>query len=293
MIEKAKAYGELLRVHNLIGTALGVLAGIILVSSKVEYRAIIAIISAVLIAGAGYAINDYFDIDIDKINKPSRPLPSGKIEAKTAYRLAIIMFVIGSLLPILIGPLTTAFAIFNAILMYYYSKVLKRTGFIGNLTVAFSTSATIFYGALSVLEPSGRLIEVTSILPVVFLTFSLTLAREVIKGIEDYYGDKENGVKTLAVVMGPKKAALIALLLTLSCFPLIMASYLWTRLGPVFLTLTTIGALVSLVSILKVIKSEDSIREAAKARRLTKISMFLGIFAILLDRGISLAFFGY
>lgn len=288
-----KAYGELFRVHNLLGTALGVLAGALLVGTELNLQVIVAIASAVSIAAAGYAINDYFDVEIDRINKPERPLPSGRISPQAAYNSALLLFVIGSLLPLVVGPITTAFAIANAVLMYHYSKTLKRKGFIGNLTVAFSTSATIFYGALAVLEKLGKLDEIFYIIPVVVLTFTLTLAREVVKGIEDYYGDKENSVKTLAVLMGPKKAALAALLLTVSCIPLIALSYMWTRLGTIFLALTSTGALLSIFSIVKVLRSNDPISEAAKARRITKIAMFLGIMAILLDRLLSLAFFRY
>ncbi len=293
MTEKAKAYAELVRVHNLLGTALGVWAGTLLLGSIASFQALIAIASAVLIAAAGYAINDYFDVEIDKINKPQRPIPSGRVSPREAYRLSMAAFVAGSLIPLLIGPYTTLFAILNAVLMYYYSKDLKRKGFIGNLVVAFSTSATLFYGALAIAESRGVLGELASILPVVVLTFSLTLAREVIKGIEDFYGDRENSVKTLAVTLGPRRAARVALALLASCFPLAILSYIWTSLGTVFLSLTLLGALISTVSVVKVLRSEDPVREAARARRVTKVAMFLGITAIILDRLTSLALLRY
>ena len=282
---KAMAYAELLRVHNLIGTALGVLAGAVALNVIKIIPLTIAILSACMVAAAGYAINDYFDIEIDKINKPNRPIPSGRVSPKEALALSYVLFVAGVIIALPVGPLTTSFALINAILMYYYSKTLKKMGLVGNLVVAFSTSATLFYGALAVAEWVGCIDILWRVIPLVLMVFILTLAREIVKGVEDYVGDSTAGVKTLAVTRGIKSALKISAILTVIAVLLGILSYYTLGMGLTFLIFIMAGGLLSIYSIIATMKSENPVKEAAKARRAMKIAMFLGLLGILLDRG--------
>ena len=290
---KLKAYAELVRVHNLLATALGVLVGAMLVTSPEPFPALVATITAVMIAAAGYAINDYFDVEIDKINKPERPIPSGRISPKEALFLAYPLFIIGPAAAMLVGFITTLFASINSALMYYYSRKLKRLGVIGNLVVAFSTAATIFYGALAQAEWNGEWHVLILIMPVVLMTFFLGLGREIVKGVEDYVGDKAKGVRTLAVVWGPRRAIKVALVLTAIAALMAVISFFTTPLGYLFLVLTITGGALSTVSMIKALNSEDLVGSARVPRRVMKIAMFLGLVAIILDRGFSLALFRY
>ncbi len=287
---KMKAYIELLRVHNLLGTALGVLSGVVALGIINIIPLIIAILSACMIAAAGYAINDYFDIEIDKINKPNRPLPSGRISPREALLLSYLMFIIGVIIALPIGIITTLFALVNAILMYYYSKTLKKTGLIGNLVVAFSTSATLFYGALAVAEWLGALYILWRIVPLVLMVFVLTLAREIVKGVEDVIGDSKAGVKTLAVTKGVDFALRTSLILTFIAIFLGILSYFTLGMGLIFLTFIIAGGILSIYSILDTMRSDNPIIRAARARRAMKIAMFLGLLGILLDRGLAVPY---
>ena len=292
-LEKLKAYAELFRVHNLVATALGVIAGALLVEAPRLMPTLVAITSAVLIAAAGYAINDYFDIEIDKINKPERPLPSGRVSPREALLLSYPLFIIGPLVALIVGPVTASFAAINSVLMYYYSKTLKRLGFIGNLTVAFSTAATLFYGALAQVECIKEWYILILTLPVVVMTFCLGLAREIVKGVEDFYGDREKGVKTLAVVKGPETALSYALYLTVLSIALAFVSFITTPLSYIFLILTTAAGAFSVYSIVKAMKADDPVSASKYPRRVMKIAMFMGLISIILDRGVSLALLRY
>ncbi len=287
-LEKLKAYAELLRVHNLIATALGVLAGALLVELPLLEPTIIAIVTAVMVAAAGYAINDYFDVEIDKINKPERPIPSGRVSEREALLIAYPLFVLAPIIALLIGPFTALFAAFNSVLMYYYSKTLKKLGLIGNLVVAFSTAATIFYGALAQVEVVGEWSVLLHIMPVVLMTFFLGLGREIVKGVEDYYGDKANNVRTLAVIKGPTFALKTSLVLTLLAIIMAILSFLSTPLGYIFLISTVAAGTLSVLSILKAYFSEDPIKEAKVPRRVMKIAMFVGLISIIVDRLVTL-----
>jgi geranylgeranylglycerol-phosphate geranylgeranyltransferase len=179
----------------------------------------------------------------------------------------------GAVAGFLVGPVTGAFAALNAVLMYYYSKWIKKTGLPGNLTVAFSTASTILYGALAELEWGGELVKLWTVLPVYAMVFLMTLSREIVKG-----------VRTLAVVKGPRNALEVALVLLLTS---VACAYLaaWSvGLGPVFLTLVTLGGALSAVSIARCLRSTDPVRCAAKPRRAMKVAMFLGLLGIIADR---------
>ncbi len=283
---KVKAYCELLRVHNLLGTALGVLAGAVLIKNVSVVPLVLAIAAAVAVAAGGYAINDYFDIEIDRINKPERPIPSGRIGAGEAYAVAMVLLVLGPLLVLPVGPLTFAYALLNSVLMYYYSKTLKRSGLIGNLVVAFSTASTLVFGTLAQAEWLHRLNYVLLSIPIFVMVFLMTLSREIVKGVEDYVGDKVAGVKTLAVTKGPRTALKVALVLLIIAWLSAILAVETLGMGPIFIAFVSVGAAMGVLSIVECLRSEDVVRCAASPRRKMKISMFLGLLGILLDRAL-------
>lgn len=177
-----------------------------------------------MIAGAGYVINDVFDAEIDKVNKPYRPIPSGKISAKRARTLALILFSIGIILSFILNFYAVFISIITSVLLYLYASHLKKSGLWGNLIVALTTALSIYYGSIA--AEQGYLI---TLVPFAF-SFMLTLGREIIKGIEDFEGDRLHGVKTLAVRFGIRttwKISALLLILTaiLGPLPAILFSY--------------------------------------------------------------------
>ncbi len=270
-----KALLRLVRIHNVIGAMLGDLMGY-LVSSFWNIdpsKVILSMVVVGLVAAGGYVINDYFDIEIDRINKPDRPLPSGRVSPRTAMNLALGMFIVGVLFSIALGPLPLALALFTSMMLYFYAKDLKRTGLPGNLTVALTNGLSIFYGGASFMEGEW-LIRV--LLPT-FYSFFLTLVREFVKGIEDYEGDKANNVRTLAVTSGVGKAWVISkvfLILVLAVSPL-----------PILFGFNLIYLVILVVffipSVMLSIMQKPSISSASKARGYLKVSMLSGILAFL------------
>ncbi|HIP85595.1 MAG TPA: hypothetical protein EYH17_02990, partial [Pyrodictium sp.] len=212
--QKLIAYVELVRAHNLVVVLFTTYVGYAIV-----YRTLYAslgldhwfpLIAAVvvLVAAGGYAINDYFDRDIDAINKPERPIPSGRISPHEALFLSIVVGVAGLGIALLIGPLAFVYALVNAVLVYTYSWRLKRTGFIGNIVIAFNSASSIIFGGLAYAELVKAWHSLNTVIVVASIAFLLVLAREFVKGVEDYVGDKAHGVRTLAVILGPRRASL-------------------------------------------------------------------------------------
>ncbi len=294
---KSRAVGvaELIRPHNVAASCLAALAGAAVASGSLgaliapgyAAKVALAVLVVALVSAAGYVINDYFDVDIDSINKPWRPIPSGRVPAKAAYALALTLFTIGTALSALIGPLCFTLALLNSILLYAYSAKVKRTGLPGNMLVAFSSFCSILYGGLACAEAAGNpVIAAPSLIPAAY-AFLLILGREIVKTVEDVKGDAACGARTLPVIMGVRGAvivadALLAIVVAISVLPLVFLGY-----GLAYAVLALLGvdaiAVWTAVKLTKAcsIGEEEAIAQAAKARSALKVALFLGILAFL------------
>jgi geranylgeranylglycerol-phosphate geranylgeranyltransferase len=192
--------GSLTVIIGLLNTRTGVLLNLFAVNI------ILGIIAYFFIAGSGMVINDIYDIEIDRINRPQRPIPRGSITLAQAKGLFLTYLIIGLIASVvnsiinLLGLLNVIIAAIFGLIGWIYAKWGKKSGFLGNIIVSVSFSIGLIYGA--VLN--------SSIVPIYiyfffFTSFFLLLSREVIKGCEDVEGDKLQGVKTLAIKIGIKK----------------------------------------------------------------------------------------
>ncbi|MDZ7377314.1 MAG: UbiA family prenyltransferase, partial [candidate division KSB1 bacterium] len=139
-------------------------------------KVLYASLSGGIIAGAANAINDYYDIAIDKINKPHRPLAAGIIAPKEGLIFSMVLFIAGVAIGALINPAAFALSLFASVLLFFYSYRLKRTVLWGNLTVSLITALAFIYGGLAVNRIRLALI------PALF-SFFYHLGREIIKDV--------------------------------------------------------------------------------------------------------------
>ena len=103
----------------------------------------------VCMTAAGNAVNDYFDRKIDAINKPKRPIPAKRIRANFALGFSVFLFALGILMASFLNSLAFLIVLINTVLLFYYAKQLKRSGFIGNIAVSYLTGSTfLFAGAV-------------------------------------------------------------------------------------------------------------------------------------------------
>ena len=109
-----------------------------------------------LITGAGNAVNDYYDREIDSVNRPSRPIPSGRILPRTAFRYSLALFAVGCIMAGLVSQICLAVAVFNSALLFFYARNLKATPLAGNISVAFLTGSTFLFGGAAA-GPAGIL----------------------------------------------------------------------------------------------------------------------------------------
>ncbi len=200
-------YLMIIRPLNCLFVAFSVFFGAFYHSRFGDFSPVLfAMISASMIAGAGYVINDFFDLPIDSVNKPERVLPSGKISPKTAYIFSLILFILGIAISFLTQNIFCVFiAVFNSLLLFLYARFFKMSFLTGNFLVAFAAGSTFIYGGLS----GENLIN--SVIVALF-AFLYTLIREFIKDGEDIEGDSKAGANTMAVLYGRKNSVLASIL---------------------------------------------------------------------------------
>lgn len=244
-------------------------------------------ITVFIITGAGNAINDYFDASIDAINRPDRPIPSGRISKKSAFNLSIALFYIGWIISQFIGSnrIPSLIAIFNAFLLLLYARSLKRKVFVGNLTVSYLTGSTFLFGGAAY---GGKGIQVTLIL--FFLSMLATLAREIVKTIEDIEGDKLDGASTLPIKIGETRAAYVACAFGLLAVFLSPLPYFMGLFNEYYLVVVGIADIVFLYAMVQILRKNPT-----GSSKYFKVAMFLAMLAFIagsLLNGISLGIHG-
>ncbi len=166
--------------------------------------------STVLIAAAGYIINDYYDVKIDLINKPKRVVVGRVLKRRVAMIAHTLLNFIGIGIGLILSYKLGALNFLTALLLWAYSNQLKRMILIGNLVVALLTGLSIYVIAFH-FDPKNSLIIAYSL-----FAFFFTLIREIIKDMEDLKGDENFGCRTLPIVYGIRKAKSVIYVLSMT-----------------------------------------------------------------------------
>ena len=163
-----------------------------------------AVLATVLAVGAGMAINDYFDREIDRVNRPNRPIPRGAVSPREALAFSLVLFGGAVVLALTLPSLAVGIAVVNLLALVAYTELFKGLPGLGNALVGYLTGSTFLFGGAAV---GGRLESVF----VLFALASLaTFAREVVKDVEDVAGDREEGLRTLPIVYGERGSLVVA-----------------------------------------------------------------------------------
>lgn len=225
-------YLKLIRYQNLIFLALAQLFikfglfqafNIDTALSGVEF--LLLVLATTCIAAGGNVINDIFDVEIDKINRPEKLLIGRKITEKNAYNIFIALNVIGVGLGFYLAnsiekPMFSALFIIISALLYLYASSLKSILLIGNLLisglVALSLIIVGIFDLMPEITPLNQAVQSTIfgiVLDYSLFAFSINFIREIVKDLEDINGDKKGGMNTLAIVLGRKRTTTIVFVL--------------------------------------------------------------------------------
>ena len=240
-----------------------------------NFDVFLAASSAFLLLSAGNALNDYCDYEIDRINKPRRPIPSERVSRKGALVFSIILIGLGILIGFLVNLYTAVITVIVSGFLILYAFCLKQTPLLGNLLVGVLTGLTFIVGGTSVRTVYGTFV------PAIF-AFLFTTAREIIKDIEDIEGDVRNDARTIPVVWGKRVAVLIALIFIIavilfSPIPYLLNWYSWQYLFTII-----VGVDLVLIYLGFRLWRNDSKANSAEIQRLMKWDIFIGLGAIYL-----------
>ena len=231
-----------------------------------------AVLATGFATGGGNAINDYFDREIDAINRPDRPLPRGAVTARAALAFSLALFAAAVGLTLLLPPIAIAIAVVNLLALIAYTEVFKGLPGVGNALVAYLTGSTFLYGGAAV----GGDLATVSVLFV--LAAAATMAREIVKDVEDVAGDREEGLNTLPIAVGERAAlgvaaAFVAAAMLASPLPFLRGTFGSAYLVVLVPTLLGLGA-----------GTYRSFDDPGTGQTWLKASMFLAALAFVVGR---------
>ncbi len=224
-----------------------------------------------VVTGAGNAINDYFDADIDAINRPDRPIPSGRLKKELAFKVSIILFALGCIIAYFTGSIPFFIAAFNSLLLFSYAFSLKRKVFVGNICVSYLSGSTFLFGGSAYGEKG---IEATFVL--FFLSMLATLSREIVKAIEDIEGDRKDGASTLPILIGERPSAYIASITGITAVGLSPLPYIMNIFNEYYLFFVSAADIVFLYAVVLILTKRPS-----ASSKYFKVAMFLALIAFI------------
>ena len=273
-MKKIKYYFQIIRPINFIITFASIfVAGIICSGLKIVWvNIILASLSGGLVGAAGNVINDIYDFEIDKINRPQRPLPSGNLSKNRALYFYYLVNIIALIIATQINIFSFSIVIISEISIFFYSLKLKKIPLLGNFVVSFFTGFAFIFGGASVNNIDNSLI------PAVFALL-INFIREIVKDIEDIKGDTKESVITFPAIYGAKLSVKIIVYLTLMLILLTLIPIAYNIYGKVyFYSIIPVNSLL-LYFIIK-ISNDYSQSNLMKMSSLLKLNMVLGLISI-------------
>lgn len=272
-MKKTWVYLEIARPQNIFLGLLLVFTGAVVGSGilVLSFSILLALISISFAATGTISLNSYFDIEIDKIAHPARPVPSGKISPEKVLYFGVGMFAIAIVVALFVNIYYLLLTLLGVILFVLYETLIKKYGLIGNLLVAVVVPLACVAGGYIVNNPYPSYFLLILLFPQIF-------GGEIIRDVRDQQGDRLKR-KTLPLQIGEKLALFIGLSIIfftifISPIPyLLQISGIWYLLGiGVADILIIIGVLLSIIDYNKLILTT----------KITKIAIFVSIFSFLI-----------
>ena len=273
----AWAYISMSRPPNGLLMFLAVVVGSYVASKSLPQplELLLAFLTAYCLNGSSMVINDIIDREVDKINAPFRPIPSGRVSVGAAVIYGGALGLIGLLSSYILGINTLIVAIIFYTIATIYNVWLKPFGLIGNIAVSSAVVAPFLYGSVLMLNTVSP-----GVLILGFLAFLANMGREVIKGIADIEGDALREVLTVARRRGSRRASQIGAGFIIAAVVLSPLPILLRILGWTYLFLVTIADVGFIYSVAKILL-DPSQQTARKVKRELLIWMGIALVAFI------------
>ena len=266
---------KLLRPLNVFTSGLAMVIGSGILGTLNNTGTLLLVMAVVMcFAGAANALNDVVDYEIDKINRPMRPLPSGFVKKRTALFISILLFSMGTLACLELSEAAKVIGIVIALpFMVLYSKYLKGMPLIGNMIVAFILGLSFLFCGAAFNNMSPMWIPM-------ILAFGLTLVRELVKDIADMEGDQSAGLKTFPITAGIEKSIQLSIFLSACIGVGAFIPYLYGTYGIWYGILLILGVEIPLGVVVVSLLNNPGISSATHGARILKFSTLIGLIAI-------------
>tara|TARA_B100001250_G_scaffold285808_1_gene247860 strand:- start:3775 stop:4614 length:840 start_codon:yes stop_codon:yes gene_type:complete len=266
---------KLLRPLNVFTSGLAMVIGAGILGTLNNTGTLLLVMAVVMcFAGAANALNDVVDYEIDKINRPMRPLPSGFVKKRTALFISILLFSMGTLTCLELSETAKVIGIVIAMpFMILYSKYLKGMPLVGNMIVSFILGLSFLFCGAAFNNMSPMWIPM-------ILAFGLTLVRELVKDIADMEGDQSAGLKTFPITAGIEKSIQLTIFLSACIGVGAFIPYLYGTYGIWYGILLILGIEIPLGVVVVSLLNNPGISSAIHGARILKFSTLIGLIAI-------------
>jgi geranylgeranylglycerol-phosphate geranylgeranyltransferase len=272
---KISGFFEIARIPNCIMMGFAVIIGefMTLGPAMPAYSALVGFLVGFSLVAGSMAINDILDAEIDRINSPSRPIPSGRVSETGAAAFAGVTLAVGLSLAFMLSTVNFIIAVLAVTLMLYYNRFGKKTGLPGNAAVSANLAIPFIFG--------GAVGGISSILYVfAVIAFLAGMGREVIKGMADIEGDSKRGVRTLAVSKGLNIASKTGGLFFVVAVLLSVIPIMWKMVSWLYVPIVLVCDLGFLYSTYSIVK-DPSRKNALRSKNQALVWMLLGLIAFI------------
>jgi geranylgeranylglycerol-phosphate geranylgeranyltransferase len=274
-MNQLKGLYKISRPMSTLSGGLAVIMGGYVAGTGQWLNVFLAALATLLISAAANAWNDYRDIEIDKINQPKRPLPSGMVSPKAAVIFSIAMSLLSLLFAAFINLPAFVIAVGSAVLLYIYSWRLKSTVLLGNVVVAFISALSAVFGGVA----AGNVIPSLWLAAIIFTAI---MGREVLKTMADYEGDLRQRIRTISTVWGKRPARILFFILVWATLGMMMLPYLFRVYSPVYAYIVVFGVYPVILYILVKVNRSRTAAQLERLSQLMKYDFMVWFVAVLL-----------
>jgi geranylgeranylglycerol-phosphate geranylgeranyltransferase len=293
-MKKLKAIWELMRLGHGVMLFIAILIGS-LISQKTLFNNLnlpllnifLTFFTALFLEASTFALNDYYDLEIDRINKRTdRPLVRGDLSPKTALNIFYLLFPLGLLCSYFVNMTCFLIALITALISVLYDAKMKKIKLIGNFYIAYIMAIPFVFGGATVLGNNAFSLE--AINPVIYvialIAFLAGAGREIMKDVMDFEGDKRQGVKSFPRYIGIRASNGIAAIfylcaIALSFLPFFLVSFGVYYQNIIYFILVFITDTMLLSTCLQLVfKKQPNMKFH---RKYTLVAIFIGLLAFL------------
>jgi geranylgeranylglycerol-phosphate geranylgeranyltransferase len=187
-------------------------------------RMLLGFLLGLVLSSSAMIFNDYFDLEVDRVNSPDRPLPAGLLTPREVIIFGLVTGAVAWIIAAVLHPLALVLSVVLWILGFLYNWKLKAAGLWGNLIVSSNVAMTFIIGGISVGQAANPMLWTFG-----FIAFFFDLAEEIAGDAMDMEGDQKRGSKSLAILYGRQTALLISTALFGVVIALTLVPILWNE----------------------------------------------------------------